>query len=253
MPAIRFVYFDLGNVLVSFDPTIACGNVARIFGVSAGVAERVIYGDGLQQRLERGELDGEEFAMAVRSAIATRRPPDGGSATMDAGGDPEAVATEAILSAISDMFTPIDAMRAAVESLRRRGTRLGILSNTCHAHWDWVCRQSYPVLSGRFDCHVLSYRERAMKPDAAIFEAAERAADVSPGEILFLDDRPENVAAAADRGWQAQACFGGPEAIGVLRRFGLTEGDRSMWRQGDVANERAGERMNGPANERAGE
>lgn len=237
MPAIRFVYFDLGNVLVSFDPSIACGNVARIFGVTTEVTRQVIYGDGLQGRLERGELDGEEFAAAVRSGIATRRSPAAGSSAARAGWDPGVVATGAILSAISDMFTPIDAMRPAIESLRRRGTRLGILSNTCHAHWDWVCRQTYPLLSGRFDCHVLSYRERAMKPDAAIFVAAERAADVSPGEILFLDDRPENVAAAAARGWHARACFGGPEAIAVLRQFGLTDGDPSMSRQGDVANE----------------
>lgn len=239
MSAIRFVFFDLGNVLVSFDPSIACENVARIFGVTAGVAERVIYGDGLQQRLERGELDGEEFATAVRRGIAGRRPPAPGRSALVAGGDPGRIATAAILAAISDMFTPIDVMGPAIESLRRRGTRLGILSNTCHAHWDWVCRQAYPVLSGRFDCHVLSYRERAMKPDGAIFEAAERAADVSPGEILFLDDRPENVAAAADRGWRAQACRGGPEAIAVLRRFGLTDFDPSMWRQGDVTNEPA--------------
>lgn len=52
---VRFVYFDLGNVLVAFDPEIACGNVARLFGVPVRHARSVVYTSGLPTALERGD------------------------------------------------------------------------------------------------------------------------------------------------------------------------------------------------------
>jgi HAD superfamily hydrolase (TIGR01509 family) len=42
-----------------------------------------------------------------------------------------------------------------------------------------------------------------MKPDAAIYARAEQLACVSPGDIFFVDDRPENVAGARAMGWDA--------------------------------------------------
>jgi len=49
---------------------------------------------------------------------------------------------------------------------------------------------------------VLSYEQGAMKPDAKSNEVVENMAGRKAGEILYLDDRPENVAAGAKRGWQ---------------------------------------------------
>ena len=48
---IEFVYFDLGNMLVAFDPEISCRNVADLVGVSIDDARRVIYESGLQPKL----------------------------------------------------------------------------------------------------------------------------------------------------------------------------------------------------------
>ncbi len=77
------------------------------------------------------------------------------------------------------------------------------------------------MLCGRFDATILSYRVGSMKPDAAIYEAAEAAAKVSADRILFLDDRQENVAAARGRGWKAQQCIGGRQAQQALGRYDL--------------------------------
>ena len=59
----------------------------------------------------------------------------------------------------------------------------------------------------------------AMKPDAEIYDAAEKAAHVRPDRILFLDDKPENVAMARERGWKAEQCLGGDQAKAVIERF----------------------------------
>jgi FMN phosphatase YigB (HAD superfamily) len=42
-----------------------------------------------------------------------------------------------------------------------------------------------------------------MKPDAGIYEAVERLSGFSGADLLYLDDRSENIAAGASRGWRA--------------------------------------------------
>jgi 2-haloacid dehalogenase len=41
-----------------------------------------------------------------------------------------------------------------------------------------------------------------MKPEAKIYEALEKMSGCRGPEVLYLDDRPENVEAGAARGWQ---------------------------------------------------
>ncbi len=156
---IEFVFFDLGNILLSFDPNLACENVARRFAVTAEEARQAIYDSGLQHRFERGQLTGQAFAEQVRSAL---------------GRTSDQMPTAELLDAVSDMFVPVDSMPEALQAVRDAGLPVGLLSNTCHAHWDWIRRQRYPATEFPFDVTILSYEVGAMKPDAAIYEAAEQ-------------------------------------------------------------------------------
>ncbi len=54
-----------------------------------------------------------------------------------------------------------------------------------------------------FDGYIYSYEVGAMKPDAKIYESLEKLAGRRGAEIIYLDDRPENVAGGAARGWRA--------------------------------------------------
>ena len=71
-----------------------------------------------------------------------------------------------------------------------------------------------------FPVHALSFRIRAMKPDPHVYAAAAALAGVADGSILFIDDRPDNVAAAKQAGWQAIAF----ESAGQLRKDLETRG-----------------------------
>ena len=64
-------------------------------------------------------------------------------------------------------------------------------------------RRQLPWLED-FDFHILSHEVGAVKPQAPIYAAAERAARCRPGEILYFDDVPEFIAGAAARGWRAE-------------------------------------------------
>ncbi|QDT08492.1 HAD family hydrolase [Planctomycetes bacterium K23_9] len=205
---IQFVYFDLGNILVSFDPQIACDNIAKLFDVSSERAQAAVYDSGLEDRYEHGEISEAGFLAEVRRHL-------GGEV------DGRDVPLQSFLNALGDMFKPIESMTRTIQQVRQAGYRIGILSNTCFAHWDWVARQNWPATKGPFDTTILSYEVGAMKPDAKIYAAAEAAANVDPQHILFVDDRQENIDAAISRGWQAAQCFGGAELEEQLRRFGV--------------------------------
>lgn len=203
-PKIEFVYFDLGNVLLSFDPQLACNNLANLCGISPEQAQSFLYDSGIEDQFEHGELSPESFVNAFRRQL----PPDG-----------DDVADQAMLDAMSDMFQPITSMEGVLQAVRDQGIGVGLLSNTCHAHLDWVRRQKYAVTDFEFDATILSYEVGAMKPAAAIYQAAEDAVEPPANQILFLDDKPENTEAARQRGWQAVNCFGGSDAIDALRTY----------------------------------
>lgn len=201
---IEFVYFDLGNVLVSFDPELASQNVARLAQVDVAEARRAVYESGLQDSYERGDVDCQTYTRSVRNLLQL---------------DESQLPHDTLLDAISDMFTPIDEMVATVQHARQRCGRVGLLSNTCPAHWNWVRRQPWPVSMIDFDVKILSCDVASMKPDWVIYEAAERAARTAPERLLFIDDKQENVDAARERGWNAEQCFGGSEADEIIRHY----------------------------------
>src|SRR5262249_41583197 len=83
---------------------------------------------------------------------------------------------------------------------RRQGFPAYIFSNTNDLAIGHI-RGRFPFYRD-FDGYVLSYEHGAMKPDAKLYEVVERETKRRGEEIVYIDDRPENVAAGAARGWR---------------------------------------------------
>jgi FMN phosphatase YigB (HAD superfamily) len=203
---IRFVYFDLGNVLASFDVQRACENVARRWSVDPGDVRRVIWDSGLQDRFEHGEVTVDEFASTVRCGLRL---------------DVAMASTVELADRLSDMFEPILEMVDLVDEVRRCGVRLGILSNTCEAHWQWLTRAQYAALRGPFDQIILSYEHGLMKPHLSLYRIAAEKTGEQAASILFFDDRVDNVAAAQASGWRGHQFIDAGSAREVLRLAGV--------------------------------
>jgi HAD superfamily hydrolase (TIGR01509 family) len=181
----RFIYFDLGNVLLTFDHAIACRQVAVQTGLDPWQVDRVIFASGLQLRYEAGQIGSQEFVETFVAETGRRVDP------------------QAFLRACSDIFELNAPIVPVVAQLRMAGYRLGVLSNTCPAHWEFVSRGRFAILPTLFDVRILSYERGALKPSLPIYQAAIAAAGVAPGEIFFTDDRAENVSGARDAGLDA--------------------------------------------------
>jgi FMN phosphatase YigB (HAD superfamily) len=100
-----------------------------------------------------------------------------------------------------DIFTEIFPMVSLHGQLVRKGVPTYVFSNTNGQAIRHV-RATYPFYR-LFTGEVLSYEVRSMKPDARIYEVVEATSGFSGKDLLYLDDRPENIAAGAARGWQA--------------------------------------------------
>jgi len=205
-PSIRFVYFDLGNVLATFDVDRACRNVSDRWGVDHAAVRLAIWDSGLQDRFEHGEISAEQFADLIRRALFLDR---------------DSAPTEELLDRLSDMFAPVEEMISLVDEVRHGGVRLGILSNTCVAHWQWLIRAQYAALRGHFDQVILSFEHGVMKPHASLYQIATDRSGELAHSILFFDDRPDNIAAAQASGWHAHQFTDAAAAREVLRGTGV--------------------------------
>ncbi len=179
-----FVYFDLGNVLVRFDPDRACRNLAHLTGCEPTQVHQAVYESNLQWQYEAGQLSGAEFAAAVNVRLKTNVP------------------QEELLQSLANMFWWDTALFPTITRLICGGVRVGLLSNTCEAHWLHLV-ETGPALLHALSPLVLSYEQKCIKPDAEIYRVATRLAGTTAENIFFTDDRPENVAAAEASGWKA--------------------------------------------------
>nr|WP_284323787.1 HAD family phosphatase [Cypionkella aquatica] len=53
-----------------------------------------------------------------------------------------------------------------------------------------------------FDRHYVSGEMGVIKPDPLIYQMVEEDCGIAPQDLLFTDDKPENIVAAARRGWR---------------------------------------------------
>jgi FMN phosphatase YigB (HAD superfamily) len=100
-----------------------------------------------------------------------------------------------------DIFSPIQPMLDLLDRIQNSNLPTAVLSNTNDIAIQFI-RPRYPFFN-RFKHHILSFQHRAMKPDPALYRALEKLSGIPPSQILFLDDRPENVATAQQLGWNA--------------------------------------------------
>ena len=198
-----FIYFDLGNVILFFDNDQSYRQIAEVSQVSEELVRKVLIDDGLQKRYETGQLSTkgayDEFCRATKSS------PD----------------QDDLAHAASDMFTLNVRILPVITQLKAAGYRLGILSNTCEAHWDFVGRGRYKILTALMDVTVLSYQVRAIKPAKSIYEEAIRLSKTDATNIFYTDDRRENVDAARDLGIQAHLFESASQLIDQLHDTGI--------------------------------
>ncbi len=182
MPSIKAVVFDIGNVLIGWDPegfydgVIGEGQRRKLFAEVDldGMNERVDLGDDFKEAVYAKADEHPEWQDEIRlwhdRWIEMAQP---------------AIEHSAML----------------LRALRAKGMPVFALSNFGIASFE-IAKSVYPVLV-EFDRSYISGHMGVIKPDPVIYERLENESGVAPGQLLFADDRLNNVEAALERGWQA--------------------------------------------------
>ena len=201
----KAVVFDLGNVLLDFDYRRTVKKVREHCRLVKDRSDlellKLIGGSDLFQKFEHGLISPEEFFADVQTQT-------GYSGTLDEFGE-----------CFGDIFDEVPAMLKWNEELRAKKIPRYILSNTNDLSIRFI-KKRFPFFN-EFDGYVLSYEHRVMKPQTRIYELIEEIAGHRGNDLFYIDDRDENIQAAAARGWQAVHHVNPSQTLEIARSVGL--------------------------------
>lgn len=178
----RAVVFDLGKVLLDFDYGRAAKTLSVHSDVSATEFRAIVDQSPLLHRFETGLISTAGFFEEIRRLTGYN--------------GPEAL----FIAAFGDIFDEIPEMVALHQGLSGRGVPTFVFSNTNELAIGHI-RRAFPFFAG-FTGHIYSYEARSMKPAGGIYDALERLSGLGGADLLYIDDRPENIDAGAARGWR---------------------------------------------------
>ena len=185
MIPVEAVLFDYGMVLSGPPDPAAWQRMRSIAGLPEEPFHREYWAH--RHAYDRGDLNAQTYwtSLATATGIVLT---------------PQQIAS--LIAVDVDFWSTLNPpMLAWVRALQQAGIRTGILSNMPDA-METGLRARHPWIES-FDHHTWSHALNLAKPELAIYRAAAEGLHTHPANILFLDDRPENIAAAHAAGMQA--------------------------------------------------
>ncbi len=170
------IAFDLGNVLFSFDYTIALNKIKDRMKASIPEVIYSLYDKNFTIPFEKGLVSPEQFYEDFMKEFGIR------------------LAYSEFVDVWCKIFFPIPEVFGLVTILRKRYS-LYLISNINQLHFEYLYNQ-YPDFFAQFKDLILSYKVKSVKPELEIYQALKRAADVSFSEIIYIDDRQDLIAEA---------------------------------------------------------
>ncbi len=178
LPSIRAVIFDWGGVFSPLTFRQHTQEWEKRLGLAGGELERILWGREWK-RLEVGAITPQEFDEHVAHSL----------------GLPDRPAVQSFYRAYyADEHIEWKVAHAA-RTLRDR-YQVAMLTNAFPGHAELSTERHGFDPRAEFDLYVNSAEVRLAKPDPAVYQLVLDRLDVSPGEVVFLDDMVRNTDAA---------------------------------------------------------
>ena len=175
-PKIKFIYFDLFGVLVEEDNS----NIIRYLALKTKNTPHFVENLFLQHEtpLLKGILTVDEFNKILQQQL----------------GDTSLDWKQIYIKTIRMQQDVLNICHQVMEQYS-----VGLLTNAFVGNVETMLEAD---ILPKFKIIVDSSKIGLTKPGKAIYEYAQEKAGVQPQEILFIDDRPLNIMAAQNYGWQ---------------------------------------------------
>jgi len=201
---IKAVVFDLGNVVFHchFEAVVDHWAEAAKLTRAQVLAGLEAYGDEFHECFERGEMEAEEFYAHLSKAIGCALP------------------HEEFETGWNNIYgAPCEGVADLILSLKKN-YRVLALTNTNAVHAK-VWPQRYEKELAGFERIFSSHEMRLRKPEPAIYARVLEYLQLRGEQVLFLDDREENIAGAARAGMRCITVRSPEQLLREVRSLGL--------------------------------
>lgn len=177
------IVFDVGNVLLFFDPEKVCA--ALLPDDTREAMYKALFGpENRWGAFDIGLNDNETIARQIAQAAGFPHCWD---------------QIIHILHHFHETMHPLP-LYSLIPELKAMGKKIYALTNYPEPSFSLAC-QAFPAF-GLMDGMVVSAREKLGKPDPAIFQLLMQRYQLVPAKTLFIDDLPGNIQAAKAAGLQ---------------------------------------------------
>ncbi|MEO6807121.1 MAG: HAD family phosphatase [Edaphobacter sp.] len=185
MAPVKAVLFDYGKVLSGAPDLSAWARLRTITGLPEETLDREYWAH--RHAYDRGDLIARTYWHKVAEGAGIALTP---------------TQLTQLIAADADFWSTLNLpMLHWAQRLQRSGIRIGILSNMPDA-METGLRARHPWID-TFDHNTWSHALNIAKPEPAIYLHAAEGLHTPPENILFLDDRSENIEGALAVGMQA--------------------------------------------------
>ena len=178
--AVTHLLLDLAGVLCRFNSTARIEHLAAAACLDTAEVHERLYGSGIVDRCDRGELDAAGIRGVLRDQL---------------GLDCDDLELARLWASA---FTPDEQVLAIVDSVAPGVTRTLLTNN------DALLRdtlpQVLPVVHARIAIPLFSATTRATKPSPTAYAAALTVLGATPADVVFVDDSETNVHGARRMG-----------------------------------------------------
>lgn len=181
---VKFVYFDFGGVLVNYDDVYT--KVCSDFNLNRDEFGK--FYRGLVDEMDVGKVSVNEFWNRCTENFGIK---NGENYNLTK-------------SWVSD-YKIIKPVQDLIYSMEGK-VNIGVISNISAEIW-WAALKNNWVPNIKYSETILSSDVGLVKPGRRIYEMAQkRLKNVNSSEILFIDDKPENLVEPTNLGWKTY-CF----------------------------------------------
>lgn len=194
---IRNIVFDLGNVLIDYNPNRIINAVFTDEETKSLLLEEIFQSKGWKL-LDKGVMAFDDHTQNLVSRYPQY-----------------ATEIDWILKNWHKDQPDVQGMYSLVEKLSRTEFDLYVLSNASERFYNFALANN--KIFQFFKGVTISAEIKLLKPQREIYDQFCKIHNLNPEECLFIDDKEENVQAAIDAGWQAYQFSGAFELISYFK------------------------------------
>ncbi len=179
---VKAIIFDLGNVLIDFDHTIAAKRISAFCDKSAEEIFALFFDSELTGLFEEGKISPQDFFLKIKETLNLK------------------LEYDTFVSIWSEIFFLTKQNRCVYNLTQclKEHYQVALLSNINSLHFGYL-KKNFPVFDA-FHHIIVSYEVGLRKPHPLIYQKTLEILNVSAQNAFYTDDRAELIEKAKDLG-----------------------------------------------------